>query len=175
MSARQAKYLDELKLLATVREIMSSHEWAALAEGTNIVCDDDLIECARHILYSLKIVEEQKAKAYALRGVVYLTGQIVTNSAQLRGEVTKEILQRDLDISFELPGESANGLSFNWPINQGESECQDSRAARGIELFKRLLMNYPKYFSKRNDHALKLTLLALSSFYGAMMGLVING
>lgn len=175
MNARQAKYLDELKLLASVREIMSSREWAALAEGPNIVRDDELIDCAHHVLHSLEVAQKQEAKAYALKGVVYLTDQIIIACAKLKAAATKDSLQRDLDISFELPGESANGLSFVWPITQGGSVDQDARGRRNIEQFKRLLINYPKHCTNENDHALKIPLLALSSLYSAMIELVIIG
>jgi hypothetical protein len=174
MSAQRARYLGELQLLAPVRKIINSQEWAFLVESNNIASDDDLIEFMHGALSSITNGHYQDAKARALMGVIYLTGRIIGTCELLRETIPTNILERDLGISLELPGETVNGLSFKWPKNHNQTEDLDLAVSRYTTLINEVLAKYPSSLSMARDHTLALSLLSLSSLYSVLADLVIN-
>jgi hypothetical protein len=174
MNTQRAKYLDELQLLAPVREITESYEWTVFWKKNNISSDDSFIDCMHLTLSALKEGNYKDAKFRALMGLIYLTGRIVDTSKYLKSNILGISFERDISISLKLPGEGINGLSFAWGKSHFQKEPVGIFSSNYAALINKGLVKCSECSSLGGEGAQAIYLISLSYLYSALVNLVIN-
>jgi hypothetical protein len=163
--------LNELKRLDNIKLIVATPEWDRYFANISIESEIDLIELVEKVLNQLRSNEIREAKASALIGCLYLTRRISNICVRLREEPSASPLELDLSIALKLPGEAANGLTFNTAGRAFQADATNN--IEGIQsCLESITANYSSGVSNHREQMLDLPLVSLSAIYTALFNVI---
>ncbi|MFF7109036.1 hypothetical protein [Pseudomonas sichuanensis] len=168
MNMTNTQYFNELLLLPAIRKIAVDPEGELTFKQKSIGSDAELILTMADMSHTIVNGNWQTPTTLALSGIVYLTGRLTFLCHETRQAAT-EILESDLKIALQLPGESnwichANDEASRHPIN----------ALDYSEALQRFVSLYSPCPLKIHRETLDLSLPALAAAYDLLFTLLIN-